>query len=85
MSTDPGSAIPSAYRLAYGRDPTGDELALSADFLRRQTELVRGRSADSSPLALPTPMPEGYDPAAGAALTDLCHALLNANEFIYVD
>jgi len=85
--TDPYSAITRAYRLAFGRDPTGDEVALAKDFLGRQVALIGERSGDSAKdkLALPTPMPDGQDPAAGAAFTDLCHALLNANEFIYVD
>jgi hypothetical protein len=85
--TDPYTAITRAYRLAVGRDPSGDEIALATDFLRRQVALIGERSGDSAKdkLALPTPMPDGHDPAAGAAFTDLCHALLNANEFIYVD
>ncbi len=83
--TDPYAAIGGAYRLAFGRDPSGDEVTLTRNFLDRQTELARGRAANSAKFALPTPLPDGYEPAAGAAFTDLCHALLNANEFIYVD
>jgi hypothetical protein len=85
--TDPYTAITRAYRLALGRDPSGDEIALATGFLGRQVALISVRSGDSEKpkLALPTPMPQDHDPAAGAAFTDLCHALLNANEFIYVD
>ena len=84
--TDPYAAIARAYRLAFGRDPSSNEVALTRNFLDRQTELARQRAGDdTTKLALPTPLPDGYDPAAGAAFTDFCHALLNANEFIYVD
>jgi hypothetical protein len=85
--TDPYTAITRAYRLALGRDASGDEIALATEFLRRQVALISERSgySEKPKLALPTPMPQDHDPAAGAAFTDLCHALLNANEFIYVD
>ncbi len=44
-----------AYRLALGRPPTPNELALAREFLRR------------SPLG------------------ELCRALFNVNEFVYLD
>jgi hypothetical protein len=37
------------------------------------------------PVGPPIGAPEGTDPAEGAALADFCHALMNANEFLYVD
>jgi hypothetical protein len=30
-------------------------------------------------------MPEACAPSRAASLVDFCHALLNANEFLYVD
>jgi hypothetical protein len=30
-------------------------------------------------------MPRFLDPARASAVVDLCHALLNSNEFLYVD
>ena len=50
--------------------------------LNRQAEALRARTA--SPL-LPTPLPAGFEPAQAAAVVDLCHVLLNLNEFLYVD
>ena len=41
------------------------------------------RRADE--LALPIPYPGEVDPFAAAALSDLCLALFNANEFVYTD
>jgi len=82
---EPYPAVIHAYRTAFGRDASGDEIELAVEFIKRQAELVRARGAAASELALPNPMPHGMDAATGAAITDFCHALLNANEFIYVD
>jgi hypothetical protein len=30
-------------------------------------------------------MPDGIAPAQAAAMVDYCHALLNLNEFVFVD
>lgn len=51
------------------RLPTDEEQKLSIAFLRQQVEFRRGTSADSWRLAV----------------TDLCRAVLNLNEFAYVD
>ncbi|QDT39247.1 PSD1 and planctomycete cytochrome C domain-containing protein [Stratiformator vulcanicus] len=66
---DPVEGVNRAYRLAFGRYPTEVEQRLAVQFLERQSDLLPG------------------DDRAGwkAALTDFCHALLNANEFLYVD
>jgi hypothetical protein len=62
---DPAGRVERAYRLAFGRSPTGAERADALAFLDAQAAL----------------------PGSGAmeALVDLCHALLNSNEFLYVD
>ncbi len=39
--------------------------------------------AQGAVLALPTPAPEPSDRPAAAALVDLCHMLMNSNEFVY--
>jgi hypothetical protein len=85
VGTDPYSAVGRAYRLAFGRDPAGNDVTLATKFLADQAALIRNRETESAKLALPDPMPAPMDPADGAAFTDFCHALLNANEFIYVD
>ena len=53
---------------------TGEEIRLGAAFMRRQTELRR--SAGSL---------QGADGVLAAAVVDFCHAILNANEMLYVD
>jgi hypothetical protein len=67
---DPERVIDRAHRLALGRPPDADERVTMRAFLDRQTALLAGRK-------LPSPF--------AAAVADLCHALLNVNEFLYVD
>jgi hypothetical protein len=57
-AADDRESIRRAYRAAYARWPTDDELAAALEFVR------------------------GGDQAQWV---DFCHALLNANEFVYVD
>jgi hypothetical protein len=59
---DDRALVAQAYRAAWGRRPTDEEVALGLDFLKKQP-------AD----------------AHTAAVTDFCHALVSANEFLYVD
>jgi Protein of unknown function (DUF1553) len=61
--------IVRAYHLAYGRPPEPDELFQAEEFLESQTR-------HSKP---------GKRPAAHESLVDFCHALMNSNEFLYVD
>jgi hypothetical protein len=80
--------IRKAYVAAFAREPNSEELAAAEQFLTQQSQLIRTRySADvaASKMLLPAPFPKFQDPALGAALVDLCHALFNANEFLYVD
>ncbi|HTE17745.1 MAG TPA: DUF1553 domain-containing protein, partial [Armatimonadota bacterium] len=81
----PEARIDRAYHLAFGRAPEGSERELSLGFLRSQGELIRGRLAKGEPVARPAGAAETLDAAEGAALVDFCHALMNANEFLYVD
>jgi hypothetical protein len=54
----------TAYRQAWGRPATRDEVGLAGRFVQRQ-------------------LAEGV--ALEQAVVDLCHAVLNTNEFVYVD
>jgi hypothetical protein len=38
---------------------------------------------DKTPL--PDNLPQGVEKPSAAALVDLCHALLNSNEFVYLN
>ena len=71
VSADDTARIDRACRLAWGRPATSDELSLGLRFLNTQAEVLRKTA------------PPGTE--RDAALADFCHALLNANEFLYID
>jgi hypothetical protein len=77
--------VDSAYALAFGRKASDDEVAAAASFIARQQSLIKSLRDAGSPLFLPHPFPKFLDPALGAAISDFCHALLNASEFVYLD
>lgn len=72
--------IRRAYLLALGRAATPEEIAQAKSFLAHQMETLRQDAANA----------KEFTPAEGktltaAALTDFCLALLNCNEFLYVN
>ena len=87
--------IDLAYRLVFGRPPTDPERIDALSFLRGEADHRR------QPRPRPMPgTDDGAEDGAGcvkadaatssaaqdaSAWTDFCHALLNANEFLYVD
>ncbi len=73
-----------AYRIVLARDPDPAEVAQARDFLAAQSSLIRARLADRKPVAKPTFVPDGADPALAAAWVDFARAMLNRNEFLYV-
>ena len=79
---DLGLLADRAFRLALTRPPSPDERDRAVAFLRDQPARISGNAEDP---ALPIPAPEGPTPAQAAALVDFCHALLNLNEFVFVD
>ena len=72
--------VEAAYQLAYSRKPDPTELQTALGFLERQRGIIAARQGA---VALPTPAPEPGDRPAAAALVDLCHMLMNSNEFVY--
>jgi hypothetical protein len=70
--------VESAFRCALGRGPGADEAAAARDHIAAQREHFAAQASAGRGAA------EASDPAF-LALTSLCHALLNLNEFIYVD
>ncbi len=77
--------IRQAYREALGRDPNAAEVAVSSEFIETQSELIARRRGGGQPSRFPQDLPAVVDPAWAGALVDFCHALLNCNEFIYLD
>ena len=73
------------YRRALGRDPSPQELTLGKEFLDRQSAILKSGARQRDQLALPVPCPPLEDPHQAAALTDYCLAIINSNEFVYLD
>jgi hypothetical protein len=70
---DPAALVADAYRAAWGRLATPEEVQAGLRFLETQTAVIQER---------------GDKPANScrtAAVVDFCHAVLNANECLYVD
>ena len=66
--------LQEAYTAAWGRPPDGDKIATAKEFISRQlSEITTGQADLDPPLA------------RQEALSDFCHALLNANAFMYID
>jgi hypothetical protein len=77
----------AAYLLILGRDADADETASATEFLDRQARLIAsgtkaGRMARSGDRA---PTGGGVPESLAAAVVDLCHALFNSAEFLYVE
>lgn len=68
--------IELAYRLAFGRPPNDEELAVITSFLAQQEAQITSDAATAS---------QAVDNPRQRALEALCLVLLNANEFAYVE
>ncbi len=92
---DPIRQITQAYQIALIRKPTAAQQTLALDFLQKQTRLHLGdgqankpagvRLVTNMPNQTPAPDVKTLKAAQQMALADLCHVLLNTNEFIYLD
>jgi hypothetical protein len=67
---DKRSQVVLAFKIALSREPSAKEIEWSLAFLKSQTDGYTQRK-DEKPEA--------------SALRDFCHAVLNLNEFVYVD
>jgi hypothetical protein len=85
VGADSDQVIDRAYRLALARQPTAKERALMSDFLGRESKHLQAQLAARQSIVGPVGAPAGTDPAFGGAVVDLCHVVLNLNEFAYVD
>ncbi|MEQ8856230.1 DUF1549 and DUF1553 domain-containing protein [Gimesia sp.] len=83
--SSPRQQVTLLIRRALGRQPGKAELVELVQFLKSQREELRREQRTADQLLLPLGKQATKDPYAGAALTDLCLAVLNSNEFIYVD
>jgi hypothetical protein len=78
FGTDESRMIAQGYRLAWGRPPGDEEIQLGLRFLSTQTEAHRARNLSDGGSMDDTA-------ARSGPLADFCHALLNTNEFLFID
>jgi len=62
--------VDAAYEAAFGRAPDKEERLIAIEFIGQQQTLTGEKSPET---------------AIAAAFGDFCHALLNSNEFLYVE
>jgi hypothetical protein len=79
--------VDRAFKIAYGRGASADELKTAAAFLDKQTSIMAARIAqgEKSKPPMPTKTIDGMDPARAAAMVDLCQMLFASNEFLYIN
>ena len=82
QTADRDAWVGYAFRLAYGRKPDAGESEAVRKFFERHREILAQHVAEGKKLTLPEPAAT-VDVLDGAVLVDLCHALLNSNEFVY--
>jgi hypothetical protein len=82
----PAAQVDRAFRFAYGRAASPEEEKMAEDFLVKQTPVMMARlSGNNAKPPLPANLPQGIDQARAAAFVDLCHMLLDSNEFLYIN
>jgi hypothetical protein len=77
---DTAGLVREAYLAAFGREASPSEIESARQFLSAPTP-----SVDQRPEGAATPGDELIAGAWTDAVTDFCHALVNANEFLMID
>ena len=74
-NSDLRTLVSAAYRQAFGREAHEEEVQAATEFVQHQMTIIEGESEQGT----------SEVPCRVLAITDLCHSLLNANEFLYID
>lgn len=82
-AADQSAQIDLVYRRVLSRAPSAAEMAAAHELLAGEARRLRSESAAA--VASPLPFPQGADAYEAAALVELCLAMFNLNEFVYVD
>ncbi len=77
--------LEAVYLRVLNRPPNAEEIAQAERFIEQQAAKIRAENRSADELAQPLPAGRDGDPASRAALVDFCLALLNSNEFLYVE
>lgn len=87
MQSDGGSDVASKIKFAwehiYNRMPSADDLKAATEFVAAQTEFYKENPAKLEKIAGPKEKENAAPELLG--LTALSHALMSANEFLYID
>jgi hypothetical protein len=81
----PESAIEPLFLRVYARRPAAGERAVVEKFLVEQAARIVAEKRSAEKLTMPQPPVNQLRPEEAAAFVDLCLALLNTSEFVYVD
>jgi cytochrome c553 len=82
---DERAMISRLYELTLARKPRPDEFRLTQNFLKGQAALIRDRIARGEPVSKTQGAPKGLDDGTATAWVDLCLAMMNLNEFVYLN
>ena len=80
-SFDPVARVGLAWRIAFGRVPNRREIETSLEFLANQQQVI----AESDPASTAEDIDRIQEVDQNEAFVDFCHALMNANEFLFVE
>ncbi|HEX3726472.1 MAG TPA: DUF1549 and DUF1553 domain-containing protein [Pirellulales bacterium] len=78
-------AVGDAFAEALGRAASEEQMEAAGRFLSSQASTIAAAGQASDQKSQPTPAPTGIEPATASAMVDFCHALLNSNEFLFID
>ncbi len=81
----PEQQVERAFRIVFSRAPKDEERKTILEFLDTQAAEIAARLAKDATVPMPAGVPPGMEPARAAAFVDFCQALLNSNEFLYVN
>ena len=83
--SDLAALVAAAFQQAFHREPNPQERQASLHFLQHQAEVIREEDTEIDADLLPATIPDGITAPQAAAVSDFCHALLNASELTFVD
>lgn len=80
-SADPAARIGKAWQITFGRAANDHETQAAMKFVTTQQQVIADSDTTRAGESVHTPTEADTE----AAFVDLCHALLNANEFLFVE
>ena len=81
---DLDALVRDLYAIVYCRQPREDEVAAARQFISRQAVTIAEHGKSPKP-DNESGISQRVKPAQSTAVVDLCHAVLNSNEFLFVD